>query len=197
MIWGAKILPGTGRWQQKAGGGVFKRDPSTSKLRLPFSLPVPGRFLAAVFALTLAVPATAQDKPVPYWASIASGEAMMRTGPAKNYPGTWLYKRRDLPVRVLKRHESWRLIEDPDGARGWMLATLLSDRRTAVVRGSGPRPIHERPAETSRVAYNAEPGVVGRIEDCKSGWCHIQIGKRAGHIRIADLWGVSDGETVD
>ena len=155
------------------------------------------RGLSAGVIIALAVPAAAQDKAVPYWASIASGEAMMRTGPAKNYPGTWLYKRRDLPVRVLKRHESWRLIEDQDGARGWMLVTLLSDRRTAVVRGSGPRPIHEQPSETSRVAYNAEPGVVGRIENCASGWCRIQVGKREGHIRMADIWGVSDGETVE
>ena len=52
--------------------------------------------------LCAAASASAQDKKPPYWASIASGEAMMRTGPGRNYPGVWLYKRRDLPVRVLK-----------------------------------------------------------------------------------------------
>jgi SH3-like domain-containing protein len=122
---------------------------------------------------------------------------MMRTGPGKNYPGVWLYKRRDLPIRVLKIYPNWRLIEDPDGVRGWMLVTLLSDRRTAIVRGDEPRPIHVKPDASSRVAYNAEPGVVGRISDCDNGWCHIQIGKREGNIRTTDIWGVSDGETVD
>ena len=100
--------------------------------------------MAAVL-LALAASASAQDKTPPYWASIASGEAMMRTGPGKNYPGVWLYKRRDLPIRVLRVYPNWRLIEDPDGVRGWMLVTLLSDRRTAVVRGDEPRPIHEQP----------------------------------------------------
>jgi uncharacterized protein YraI len=38
--------------------------------------------------LALATSASAQDKKPPYWASIASGEAMMRTGPGRNYPGT-------------------------------------------------------------------------------------------------------------
>jgi SH3-like domain-containing protein len=155
------------------------------------------RGVFAAVLLTLAVQASAQDKTPPYWASIASGEAMMRTGPGKNYPGIWLYKRRDLPIRVLKIYPNWRLIEDPDGVRGWMLVTLLSDRRTAVVRGSEPRPIHEKADEASRVAYNAEPGVVGRISECDGGWCHIQIGKRDGFIRVTDMWGVSDGETVD
>ena len=58
------------------------------------------RGLLALVALSLAVPAAAQDKKPPYWASIASGEAMMRTGPGRNYPGIWLYKRRDLPIRA-------------------------------------------------------------------------------------------------
>ena len=147
--------------------------------------------------LCLATGSSAQDKTPPYWASIASGEAMMRTGPGKNYPGVWLYKRRDLPIRVLKIYPNWRLIEDPDGVRGWMLVTLLSDRRTAIVRGSEARPIHEKADENSRVAYNAEPGVVGRISDCERGWCHLQVGTREGYIRITDMWGVNDGETVD
>ena len=156
-----------------------------------------GRRLAIAALVALAAPAAAQDKQPPYWASIASGEAMMRTGPGKNYPGTWLYKRRDLPIRVVKTYPNWRLIEDPDGTRGWMLVTLLSDRRTAIVRPGQARNIHERADPSSRVAYLAEHGVVGRIDKCHDGWCRIQIGKRQGHIRTSDIWGVSEGEMID
>jgi SH3-like domain-containing protein len=156
-----------------------------------------GRVLAIAALLSLAAPAVAQDKQPPYWASIASGEAMMRTGPGKNYPGVWLYKRRDLPIRVLKTYPNWRLIEDPDGTRGWMLVTLLSDRRTAMVRRGGPREIHERADPSSRVAYLAEAGVVGHIDKCINSWCRFKVGKRQGYIRTADIWGLNGGETVD
>jgi SH3-like domain-containing protein len=151
----------------------------------------------AAVILALAVPAAAQDKTPPYWASIASGEAMMRTGPGRNYPGTWLFKRRDLPIRVLKIYPNWRLIEDPDGARGWMLVTLLSDRRTAIVGKGEPRPIHAQPSESSPLRYRAEAGVVGRIDKCRNGWCRIAVGKRQGFIRMGDIWGVSAGEVLD
>ena len=144
-----------------------------------------------------AAPAIAQEKQPPYWASIASGEAMTRAGPAKTYPGVWLYKRRDLPVRVVKKYEHWRLIEDPDGARGWMLVTLLSDRRTALVKKGEPRPIRVNPKEGAKVRYLAKPGVVGRIEQCANGWCHVEIGRRQGYIRTSDLWGVGANEVVD
>jgi SH3-like domain-containing protein len=78
-----------------------------------------------------------------------------------------------------------------------MLVSLLSDRRTAVVKPGEPKPIHASANGSSRVRYNAEQGVVGRIEKCRSGWCHITIGKREGYIRTSDIWGVSDGEVVD
>jgi SH3-like domain-containing protein len=145
----------------------------------------------------LSAPAAAQEKKPPYWASIASGEAMMRTGPGRNYPGIWLYKRRDLPVRVVKTYPNWRMIEDPDGTRGWMLVTLLSDTRTAIVKPGGPRPIHAEPSAGSKVRYRAEPGVVGRIEQCTAGWCRISVGKREGHIRSSDIWGISEQEQLD
>ncbi|MES2120641.1 MAG: SH3 domain-containing protein [Pseudomonadota bacterium] len=156
------------------------------------------RGLIGAALLMVAAPSAAQDKQPPYWASIASGQAMMRTGPGRNYPGTWLYQRRDLPVRVLKLYPNWRLIEDPDGTRGWMLVTLLSDRRTAIVKPGEPRPIRADASDNARVRYLAQPGVVGRIAKCKGdGWCRIEIGKREGYVRVSDIWGVADNEVVD
>ena len=153
--------------------------------------------LTALLILAAATPAAAQEKQPPYWASIASGQAMTRTGPGQNYPGVWLYQRRDLPVRVIKKYDNWRLIQDPDGAQGWMLVRLLSDKRTAIIKPGQPRAIRVGPYDTARVGYNAEPGVVGRISKCGDGWCRIEVGNRRGYVRIADIWGVSDNEVVD
>jgi SH3-like domain-containing protein len=155
------------------------------------------RALTALLILGLAAPAAAQDKQPPYWASIASGQAMTHTGPGRNYPNVWLYQRRDLPVRVVKKYENWRLIQDPDGAQGWMLVTMLSDRRTAIVKPGEPRPIRVGASDGAKIRYNAENGVVGRISNCDGGWCRIEIGNRRGYIRASDIWGVSEGEVVD
>lgn len=155
------------------------------------------RAIAAALVIAVAAPAAAQEKQPPYWASIASGEAMMRTGPARNYPGTWLYKRRDLPVRVLKTYPNWRLVEDPDGTKGWMLVSLLSDRRTAIVRPGEPRPVRAEPWDGAKVRYLVEHGVVGRIDHCKGGWCRMSVGKKEGYIQATDIWGVDSNEVVD
>lgn len=149
---------------------------------------------AAVLAL---VPASAQrQRQTPYWASISAGQAMMRTGPGQNYPGTWLYVRADLPIRVVEVYQNWRRIEDPDGTRGWMMVSLLSDTRTAIVRGSEPQALHEQPDSSSPVRYRAEPGVVGRISRCENGWCYFDVRGRAGFIRTDMIWGIGRNETL-
>lgn len=153
--------------------------------------------IAALLVVAVAGPAAAQDKTPPYWASIASGKAMMRTGPGRNYPGTWLYQRRDLPIRVVKTYPNWRMIEDPDGVKGWMLVTLLSDRRTAIVKQGPPRDMHAGASGTSPVRYRAEAGVVGQIDKCRDGWCRFKVAGRQGYISMADIWGVSEGEALD
>ena len=152
--------------------------------------------MALVAVGTAAVPAAqAQEKKTPYWASISAGEAMMRTGPGRNYPATWLYKRADLPVKVVEVYPSWRKVQDPDGTTGWMLVNLLSDTRTAIVRGAAPAPLHEAPRAGSKIRYRAEPGVVGRLSECTVDWCRFDVGERGGFIRTGNIWGVDPGES--
>ena len=151
-------------------------------------------FLTA--ALSLGAAQAERTRQPPYMASIAAGRAMMRTGPGQNYPGTWLYVRPDLPIRVVRIHRNWRKIEDPGGTRGWMLVNLLSDQRTAIVRGTEPRPMHEAPDEASPVRFRAAPDVVGRVSRCAGGWCLFDVRGRSGYIRIDQIWGVDPGETI-
>jgi len=125
--------------------------------------------ITALLIVALAAPAAAQEKQPPYWASIASGQAMTHTGPGRNYPNVWLYQRRDLPVRVVKKYENWRLIQDPDGAQGWMLVTMLSDRRTAIVKPGQPRPVRVGAYDGAKPQYMAEPGVAFGFVNLGSG----------------------------
>jgi SH3-like domain-containing protein len=155
--------------------------------------------LAAVLALGLTVgSAEAQsERATPYWASIAAGKALMRTGPGRNYPATWLYVRADLPIRVVATFPNWRKVADRDGTTGWMLQRLLSDRRTALVTGPSARPLHQAPSEDSKVRFLAEPGVVGRLSKCADGWCRLQVGDREGYIRADHFWGLDPGGTLE
>lgn len=153
--------------------------------------------LRHLFALSLAmaaVPALAQDADdgVPYWASIRVGEVNMRVGPGEDYRIAWVYRRPLLPVRVVRKKEGWRLVEDPDGARGWMLARFLSRERGAIVQGEGLAEMRDKGGDSARLLWRLEPGVVGKLGDCTSGWCRFETAGHAGQVPQARLWGAGE-----
>jgi SH3-like domain-containing protein len=144
---------------------------------------------ALLLLLLLALPASAQDTDVPYWASIRAERVNMRVGPGTSYRIDWVYRRVLLPVKVIRRKEGWRLVEDPDGTRGWMIGQFLSRDRSAIVTGNGPAEMRKEPSAASRLLWRLEPGVVARLGPCQSGWCRIELKGRRGFVRENRLWG--------
>ncbi|WP_305096174.1 SH3 domain-containing protein [Croceibacterium aestuarii] len=148
--------------------------------------------LPFVFLLVFAVPAGAQDRETPYWASLRAEVANMRVGPSENFPIDWVYKRKGLPVKVVRVMEGWRLVVDQDGAQGWFYAPLLSPERAAVIIGKGLAAIRAAPAADAALRWKAEPGVVGKLGDCQQDWCEFDAAGRKGWVAAERLWG--DGE---
>jgi SH3-like domain-containing protein len=77
-----------------------------------------------------------------------------------------------------------------------MQANLLSENRTAIVRGPQPLEMREKPEPGARLQWRAAPGVVGRLSRCAAGWCRFDVKGQAGFVEIAGLWGVDGGETL-
>ncbi|WP_353229081.1 SH3 domain-containing protein [Novosphingobium sp.] len=142
--------------------------------------------------LMLAVPATraADTDGVPFWVSLRNGETNMRVGPGRDYRINWTYKRPGLPMKVLRSMEGWVLVEDPDGARGWMLTQFVTHKaHTALVHGAVAE-IRENRDGSGRVMWRAQPGAIARLlGECSSGWCKVDIDGRQGFMAATSLWG--------
>jgi SH3-like domain-containing protein len=150
------------------------------------------RRLLLALALFVSVPAGAQDRPVPYWASLRAGVVNMRVGPSESYPIAWVYRRTLLPVKVVRLYQGWRLVRDQDGAEGWIVARLLNPLRSAVVIGKGLAPMRADGDDSSALRWKLEPGVVGKLRDCDSGWCQLDIDGHKGWVEQKRLWGAGD-----
>lgn len=133
----------------------------------------------------------APGKPVPYWASLSQDEARMRVGPSLDYPSNWVYRRRDLPVKVVQVLGLWRKVQDPDGAQGWMHVRLLSDTATGIVKAE-VAPLRQSASDGARTLFRAERGVVGRLSDCSGGWCSFDVRGQRGYVKASDVWGATD-----
>ncbi len=115
----------------------------------------------------------------------------MRTGPSTEYPTMWIYKRENLPVKILARYKAWRKVEDHEGTQGWMHARLLSATRTALVTGEegDVRTLRALPNGNAKIIWRVEPGVVGKMTECENGWCLLDVRGRQGYVNVDDIWG--------
>lgn len=127
----------------------------------------------------------------PYWASIQRDKAYGRAGPMVTYRIEWVFRRPNLPVKVIKRYGVWRQIQDPDGWMGWMHSNMLSRKRTAIITGA-VRAIRALPQDSAKLMWRVEPGVVGLLGDCEQGWCEFSVDKQSGWVRQDQLWGAGE-----
>lgn len=148
--------------------------------------------LSLLLFFAFSASAAAQDREVPYWASLRADEVNMRVGPSGEYQIDWVYRRAQLPVKIVRVKEGWRLVQDPDGTQGWMAARLLSPMRTALVTGDELAPMRDAPADNALLLWNLEPGVIGVLGECEGGWCELDVEGREGWVAEARLWGAGE-----
>jgi SH3-like domain-containing protein len=183
----------------------------------------PDRETMRKFVLSLAllalgtVPAPAQQQPpggrlgtglpVPRYVSLKTDRVNLREGPSKDHRTAWVFQRAGLPVEIIAEYETWRRIRDSEGTDGWVLHSLLSGRRTALVmpwaKGEqAPIALLDRSDDKGGTVAQLQPGVIANIKGCDGTWCHITIVRERsvdvnGYVRQDRLWGVYPNETVE
>ena len=182
----------------------------------------PARLFLAGAALLAAAPALAAPPanavpeagtgpvtklPLPRYASLKTDRVNLREGPSKDHRTLWVFQRAGLPVEIVAEFETWRRIRDSEGTEGWVLHSLLSGRRTAVVTTTqGPDraavPLRASASDGAADEARLEAGVIGSVKSCSGSWCRLVVALPSqrdidGYIRQDRLWGVYPNEKVE
>ncbi|HKN26663.1 MAG TPA: SH3 domain-containing protein [Roseiarcus sp.] len=138
--------------------------------------------------------------PLPRFASLKTDRVNLREGPSKDHATKWVYERAGLPVEITAEFEVWRRVRDSEGVEGWVLHSLLSGRRTALVtpskKGENSK-IYARASESADLAATLQAGVIVNIRTCDGAWCLVDGDGFKGYIQQIKLWGVYPNEKVD
>lgn len=134
--------------------------------------------------------------PLPRFVSLKGTEGNARRGPSLTQRIDWVFTRRDMPLEITAEFENWRLVQDKDGAGGWVHYTLLSGVRTVVVEQDMVT-IYDAPDERARAVAKLQANVVGRVSECTETWCRISAGGEKGWALKTALWGVGAGEVLE
>lgn len=189
------------------GAWAAIRQLARSPARVGRSRVAMGAVLAA-FVAALSCPALASDGPkgsvtglpLPRYVSLKSDRVNLRGGPNKDHATHWVYQRVGLPVEITAEFETWRRVRDSEGVEGWVLHSLLSGKRTALIAPWEKAefvPLLRGAQDDAPLAARLEPGVIVQVKKCDKTWCEVAVARREGYVRQEKLWGVYPGEIVD
>lgn len=162
-----------------------------------------GIAFAALLALAWGAAAGAPGKgPVtgfdmPRYVSLKTDRANVRRGPALEHRVDWEFLRRDMPLRVVAEHGSWRRVQDMDDVAGWVHSALLSGKRTVIVVKAPEAMLHEDADPESAPVARIEQGVILTVHACRAAWCLLEKDDHEGWMPKTDLWGVDAGEVFE
>ena len=134
---------------------------------------------------------------LPRYASLRFDKTNVREGPSKTHRTAWIFQRAGLPVEIIGEFDIWRRIRDSEGAEGWVLASLLSGRRAALVapwRKAEEAQLYAKLGAPNVVA-KLQSGVLANVKTCQGDWCRVFGEGFDGFIKQGDLWGVYPGES--
>jgi SH3-like domain-containing protein len=131
--------------------------------------------------------------PLPRYVSLKAGEANARRGPSLAHRIDWIFRHRDMPLRVTGEFGNWRRVEDNEGQGGWVHYTLISGVRMVLFEADLTT-LRSRPDPEAEEVAEARSGVIGRLGECVPDWCRITAGGERGWVEKKSLWGVDPDE---
>lgn len=170
----------------------------TRRLKISATL-VAAALIAApiVAAAQQAQKGSASGLPLPRYVSLKSDRVNLHEGPSKDHRTLWVYARASLPVEITAEFETWRKIRDSEGTEGWVLHSLLSGRRTALVAPWKKEPLLLTTSDHTTPVAKLAPGVIATLRGCDGSWCRVAGQGFDGYMRQENLWGVYPGEKVE
>lgn len=141
--------------------------------------------------------------PLPRFVSLKSKRVNMRVGPGREFQVVWRYLKPGLPMEIIQEYDNWRKVRDPEGNEGWILHSLLSGKRTAVIKpwekdkAKGLASMHSQGSSNTRTVAKLEPWVLAKVEACDSEWCKINVQNVEGYVSKSEIWGVYPDEKIE
>ena len=123
-----------------------------------------------------------------YYLILKNNEVNVRYGPGFDYPVKYVYKKKNLPLKVIDKKEHFRKIIDLKKNSGWIHKSQLIKSKSLIT--TSKKILYKKPSKYSEPLAKLEAGRLLIFKKCVKNWCKIETESYSGWIETKSVWGI-------
>ena len=127
---------------------------------------------------------------IKYFVMLKNSKVNVRYGPSFEYPIKYIYKKINLPVKIIDQKENFRRIIDHKKNSGWIHISQLKKSKSLIT--TSVKILFKKPTKYSKPLAKLDMGRLLIIKKCENNWCNIETDKFSGWIQNKNIWGSTD-----
>ena len=119
--------------------------------------------------------------------SLKKNKVNVRYGPSFESKIKYIYKKVNLPVKLIDMKDNFRRIVDLKNNSGWIHVSQLKKSNSVIALEN--KILFKKPSNSSKPIARLEKGRLLIIKKCEDSWCNITTDSYIGWIKIKNVWG--------
>ena len=118
---------------------------------------------------------------------LKNNKVNVRYGPSFDYPIKYIYKKIQLPVRLIDKKENFRRIIDHKKNSGWIHISQLKKSNSLIT--TSKKILFRKPTKYSKPLAKLDSGRLLLIKKCEKNWCNVKTEQFSGWVDKNNVWG--------
>ena len=119
--------------------------------------------------------------------SLKKNKVNVRYGPGFNYEVKYIYRKKNLPVKIIDKKENFRKVIDIKKNSGWIHISQLKKSKSFII--TKDKILFKRPSIFSKPIVKIEKGRLLIYKKCRELWCKVEIDNYTGWLETNNIWG--------
>ena len=143
-------------------------------------------FCILFFALSFTNILSANEKN--HYLILKNNEVNVRYGPGFDYPVKYVYKKKNLPIKIIDKKENFRKIIDFKKNSVWIHSSQLKKGKSFILLKD--QILFTNPTKYSKPLIKVAKGRLLLVKKCKKKWCKIKTEEYTGWLEAINVWGI-------
>ena len=141
-------------------------------------------YILLITFFTISIPSAKENN---YYLILKNNKVNVRYGPGFDYPIKFVYKKKNLPVKIIDKKENFRRIIDFKNNSGWIHASQLKKGKAFILLED--QILFKKPTKYSKPILKIEKGRLLMVKKCKKIWCRVRTENYTGWVKNEKVWG--------